>query len=139
MKKLGKYTLGFALGVALICSVGCSNDDKGHDHDHDHDGHSHEHGDHDHDGHNHEHGDDDAEVHHKDGDDDGHNKDGSESAKAAAKAYALETCIVSDEKLGSMGKPIVRVHEGQEVKFCCDSCVPDFEKEPEKFLAKLAK
>ncbi len=61
------------------------------------------------------------------------------AAKTEAKPYTLETCIVSGEKLGSMGAPVVRVHEGQEVKFCCESCIEDFEKEPAKFLAKLAK
>lgn len=29
-------------------------------------------------------------------------------------------------------------HEGQEIKFCCKSCRPDFQKEPAKYLAKLA-
>lgn len=59
-------------------------------------------------------------------------------AKAAAKPYPLDVCIVSGEKLGSMGKPYVMVHQGQEIKLCCDGCKPDFEKEPAKFLAKLA-
>lgn len=63
----------------------------------------------------------------------------SPSASAAAtKPYPLDVCIVSGEKLGSMGDPIVLVHQGQEVKLCCKSCKPDFEKEPAKFLAKLA-
>jgi YHS domain-containing protein len=59
-------------------------------------------------------------------------------AKTAAKPYPLDVCLVSGEKLGSMGAPVVYVHEGQEVKFCCKSCQPDFKKEPAKFLAKLA-
>lgn len=59
-------------------------------------------------------------------------------AKTAGKPYPLEVCIVSGEKLGSMGKPFVFVHQGQEIKLCCDGCKPDFEKEPAKFLAKLA-
>ena len=58
---------------------------------------------------------------------------------AEAKDYPLETCIVADSKLGSMGKPHVIVHEGQTVKFCCDACLPDFEEDPAKFLAKLEK
>ena len=57
--------------------------------------------------------------------------------KTAAKPYPLEVCIVSGEKLGSMGAPVVYVHEGQEVKLCCKSCLPDFKKEPAKFLVKL--
>lgn len=59
-------------------------------------------------------------------------------AKAAAKPYPLEVCIVGGEKLGSMGKPFVFVHQGQEIKLCCDGCKADFDKEPAKFLAKLA-
>jgi nitrous oxide reductase accessory protein NosL len=59
------------------------------------------------------------------------------SSESAAKPYALDTCIVSGEKLGSMGKPIVINHEGQEIKFCCDSCVPKFKKDPAKYLSKL--
>jgi YHS domain-containing protein len=59
-------------------------------------------------------------------------------AKTAAKPYPLDVCLVSGEKLGSMGAPVVYVHEGQEIKFCCKSCLPDFKKEPAKFLVKLA-
>ena len=59
-------------------------------------------------------------------------------AKTAAKPYPLEVCIVGGEKLGSMGKPFVFVHQGQEIKLCCDGCKADFDKEPAKFLAKLA-
>ena len=61
----------------------------------------------------------------------------SAAADAATKPYPLDVCIVSGEKLGSMGDPIVLVHQGQEVKLCCKSCKPDFEKEPAKFLSKL--
>jgi len=55
----------------------------------------------------------------------------------AATPYPLEICIVSDEPLGSMGEPVVIVHEGQEIKFCCDECRPPFEKDPAKYLGKL--
>lgn len=58
-------------------------------------------------------------------------------SEAAVKPYPLEDCIVSDEELGSMGEPIVIVHEGQEIKFCCDKCIPKFEKDPAKYLSKL--
>ena len=58
-------------------------------------------------------------------------------AASAAKAYPLTTCIITGEKLGSMGKPYVFVHEGQEVKLCCKSCLKDFNKEPAKYLAKI--
>jgi YHS domain-containing protein len=55
-----------------------------------------------------------------------------------AKAYTLETCAVSDEKLGEMGDPYVFVHEGQEYKLCCKSCKKDFDKDPKKHAKKLA-
>ncbi len=51
--------------------------------------------------------------------------------------YPLDTCLVSGEKIGSMGDPVVIVHEGQEIKFCCDSCIPKFNKNPAKYLAAL--
>jgi len=60
-----------------------------------------------------------------------------EEKKATAKPYPLEKCIVSDEKLGEMGKPYVFTHEGQEIKLCCKSCLKDFNKEPAKYLKKL--
>jgi len=55
----------------------------------------------------------------------------------SVKPYNLSTCIVSGEKLGEMGDPVVTVYQGQEIKFCCKSCVPKFEKNPEKYLEKL--
>ena len=62
-------------------------------------------------------------------------------AKAAGKAkpYPLDTCIVSDEKLDSMGEPFVFTYEGQEIKLCCKSCQKDFKKTPNKYLSKLKK
>ena len=51
--------------------------------------------------------------------------------------YPLTTCIVSDEKLGEMGKPLMVDYKGQQVGFCCKSCLGDFDKEPAKYLAKL--
>lgn len=57
-----------------------------------------------------------------------------------AKAYPLNTCIVSDEKLGGeMGEPYVFTHEGQEIKLCCKPCQKDFNKNPSKYLKKLEK
>lgn len=57
--------------------------------------------------------------------------------KEKAKPYPLEKCLVSDEDLGSMGKPFVFTHEGQEIKLCCKSCQKDFNKDKAKYLKKL--
>jgi YHS domain-containing protein len=51
--------------------------------------------------------------------------------------YPSTKCIVSDEKLGEMGPPTMVDYKGQQVGFCCKSCIGDFEKDPAKYLAKL--
>ena len=53
------------------------------------------------------------------------------------KRYNRDTCVVGDNKLGSMGTPVTKVYGDQEVKFCCKPCVAKFEKNPGKYLAKL--
>ena len=60
-----------------------------------------------------------------------------EQKKESVKPYKLDTCIVSDEKLGEMGKPFVFTHEGQEIKMCCKKCKPKFDKDPALYLKKL--
>lgn len=54
-----------------------------------------------------------------------------------AAPYPLDTCVVTGGKLGSMGKPVILVHEGREVKFCCAGCKPKFEADPDKYLKKI--
>jgi len=54
-------------------------------------------------------------------------------------AYPLTTCVVSGEKLGEMGPPVVINHGGTEVQFCCNGCVKKFNADPAKYLAKLGK
>ena len=58
---------------------------------------------------------------------------------AKPKPYPLKVCIVSDNELGSMGKPVTKVYGDQEIKFCCKPCVKKFEKDPKKYLKKLGK
>ncbi|CAN5600946.1 hypothetical protein BH09VER1_BH09VER1_20600 [soil metagenome] len=55
------------------------------------------------------------------------------------KPYPLKTCLVSGEKLGEMGTPVVYVYEGQEYKFCCNSCLKKFEADPTKYSQELGK
>lgn len=57
---------------------------------------------------------------------------------AVIKPDLLTTCPVSGDKLGGdMGKPVVIVYQGQEVKFCCADCKTDFDKDPAKYMAKI--
>lgn len=72
-------------------------------------------------------------------DDNSNTSDPPADTTKAESEYPLDTCVVSGKKLGSMGEPFVITHEGTEVRFCCDGCVPMFEKDPAKYLAKLKK
>ena len=58
-------------------------------------------------------------------------------ADAQAKPDLLTTCPVSGEKLGEMGKPFTFTYKDQEVKLCCKGCKKDFDKDPEKYIAKI--
>src|SRR5215471_18753612 len=58
--------------------------------------------------------------------------------KTDVKPYKLQNCIVSDEKLGEMGEPFVFDYQGQQIKLCCKSCKKDFDKNPDKYMKKLA-
>lgn len=55
-----------------------------------------------------------------------------------AKPYPLDTCVVSGQKLGSMGEPVRVNHKGQEFKLCCKGCDKKFYAEPDKYLEKVA-
>ena len=68
-------------------------------------------------------------------------KDAAWLAKARA-GYPMKTCLVSKEELGGMGEASEFIYrrDGQPdrlVRFCCDSCVDDFKKDPAKYLALL--
>ncbi len=55
----------------------------------------------------------------------------------AATPYPSKICLVTDNELGSMGKVVTKIHDGQQVKFCCKPCVKKFNANPAKYLAKL--
>lgn len=58
-------------------------------------------------------------------------------AASKARAYPLKACLVTDSELGSMGTPVTKTYDGQEIRFCCKPCVKKFEANPAKYLAKL--
>lgn len=62
---------------------------------------------------------------------------GGSGSTAGVKPYTKNVCLVTDNALGSMGNPVTKVYDGQEVKFCCRPCVAKFEANPSKYLAKL--
>lgn len=54
------------------------------------------------------------------------------------KPYPMDTCVVSGEKLGSMGDAVVITEGNQEIQLCCASCQKDFNKDKKGYLAKIA-
>jgi YHS domain-containing protein len=58
-------------------------------------------------------------------------------AITAPSTYPIDYCLVSGEKLGGMGDPVVYKHEGREIRFCCPACIETFKKNPAPFLAQL--
>lgn len=57
-------------------------------------------------------------------------------AKEEVKPYPLKVCLVAGDDLDEDAKSMV--YKGQEIKFCCNKCKATFEKDPEKYLKKLA-
>lgn len=51
--------------------------------------------------------------------------------------YALQTCPVSGEKLGEMGQPKDYVAGNRLIRFCCPSCIAQFNKDPLPTLTKI--
>ena len=54
-----------------------------------------------------------------------------------AMPYPRNTCIVSGEKPGGMGTPLVLEYKGQEIKLSCNSCSAKFEEDPDTWLKKV--
>jgi hypothetical protein len=51
--------------------------------------------------------------------------------------YPLGHCPVSGEALGSMGEPVVVLHEGREIRFCCAGCAETFARDPDAHIARI--
>ena len=54
-----------------------------------------------------------------------------------AASYALDTCLVSGEKLGSMGDPITFAYGYRVAKVCCKGCIKSVAKKHDEMIAKL--
>ena len=84
------------------------------------------------------------------GDNKGHSEMTEEQKEIAAELAKLpeadrklaeeqKICPVTEEPLGSMGKPIKLTVEGKEVFICCASCEDKVKENPEKYLSKIGK
>ena len=57
-----------------------------------------------------------------------------ELAKQIASVVEQTTCPIMG---GAIDKAFFTEYQGKKVYFCCPGCKPEFEKNPEKYLAKL--
>ena len=57
--------------------------------------------------------------------------------KAQSKTYPLEVCVISGEKLGSMGTPVDFVFNDRLYRLCCNACAPKIKKDPTAATDKL--
>jgi hypothetical protein len=57
--------------------------------------------------------------------------------RAQRASYPLDKCVVSGEPLTAMGEPVDVLYGTKLVRFCCKKCVPEFQKKPAEYLAKL--
>jgi Cu(I)/Ag(I) efflux system membrane fusion protein len=57
--------------------------------------------------------------------------------RAAAEKQRI--CPVSEQRLGSMGKPVKITVKGQDVFLCCSGCENTIKGDPDTYLAKLNK
>jgi len=60
----------------------------------------------------------------------------SQAADQAVKPYALTYCVFTGDKLGEMGKVLTETYMGQEMKFCCNDCKKQFDKDPAAGIKK---
>jgi rRNA maturation protein Nop10 len=63
----------------------------------------------------------------------------SEEEKRVGDPYTLNTCPVSGEKLGSMGESPIILHEGREIRFCCEGCVKKYQASAEAMNQEIDK
>jgi len=61
-----------------------------------------------------------------------------DATNAPAKPYPLKTCLVCGMKLGDMGEPYVFLYKGQKIELCQKSEKATFDKDPDKYMKKLA-
>ncbi|MEX0939219.1 MAG: hypothetical protein WDZ59_15260 [Pirellulales bacterium] len=146
MKRFSILLALFAIGGFSLAVSGCADPEPegttgvattDADHDHEHGDHDHAHDDHDHADHDH------ADHDHPEAGDDATEEERIEAALAKLSAEdrplaeAQAVCVVSDEKLGSMGTPQKVAINGKEVWICCAGCKDPLLENPDEYLAKL--
>jgi len=54
-----------------------------------------------------------------------------------AKTYPTQMCVVSGERLGSMGNPVDVMYGHRLVRFCCKGCIRAYKKDPARWVAQV--
>ncbi len=63
-----------------------------------------------------------------------HGQGGHQASSRPASPIAQKTCPVSGDPIDPN---VFVVYKGKKVYFCCKDCIPQFNKEPAKFMAKV--
>jgi hypothetical protein len=58
-----------------------------------------------------------------------------EAPQGGIKPYPLDNCVVSNDKIDPQVPPLI--FNGQEYRFCCRGCIKKFNRDPEKYAARL--
>ena len=58
-----------------------------------------------------------------------------EAPPGVVKPYPLDNCVVSNDKIDPQVPPLV--YNGQEYRFCCRGCIKKFNRDPDKYAARL--
>lgn len=54
-----------------------------------------------------------------------------------SKGYPLAVCVVTGDDLAMVGEPVAIVCDGTEIQLCCEHCIEDFKKDPQRYLAMV--
>lgn len=62
-------------------------------------------------------------------------QDGQSSAEASGGVATNKMCAIMDTH--PVDPKVVTVYKGKTIAFCCAECIPEFKKDPEKYVASL--
>jgi YHS domain-containing protein len=59
------------------------------------------------------------------------------ATEAQIKAYPIDKCVVTGEKLAGAKSPTALDYKGREIIFCCPACIKEFNEAPDKYTKEL--
>jgi len=62
---------------------------------------------------------------------------GEPNESSILKPYPMAKCVVDGKKLSKFGSPYAVSWQSQEVKLCCEKCLPEFQKHSARYISKI--